>query len=80
MYRWRDYDNERSVYVYRDILDTSRKWAGTETIVIDTEKETCTVNGTLWPVTLTSDFFEISGRARIWANAPSTVEWEEVWL
>lgn len=80
MYRWRDYDNDKSVYVYADPSNTSAKWNGTETIILDTEKELCTVNGQVWGITLTSDYFEIEGRVRLWANAPSVVEWEERWL
>lgn len=56
-------------------------FTGAQTVVLDMHAERCTVNGTDWPVTVTSDFFALDGVQKLkTSGGTATLEWEERWL
>lgn len=81
LYRIKNVTTGEQVVLYPNKVDTSDTWNGTETIEIDMWRETAAVNGQQWPVSLSSDYWLMSGTTSISANTgTTTVEWEEMWL
>lgn len=65
------------------ILELKYSFTGTQTIVVDLEKERITMNGAsaMKYLTLESDFFTIpSGTAKITTNGTGTIKYKERWL
>ncbi len=79
-YRVRNVSAGEQVYVYPNKVDTSSSWSGGEAIEVDMGKQLATVNGQPWPVSLSSDYFEVSDGDGVWSNMATSLEWRERWL
>lgn len=56
-------------------------FTGAQTVVLDMQTERCTVNGSDWPVTVTSDFFALYDTQELkTSGGTATLEWKERWL
>ena len=56
-------------------------FTGGEIIELDFERELATVNDSVAALNISSDFFEVSGRAHLKVSGgTATVRWEELWL
>lgn len=56
-------------------------FTGSQTLVLDMEKQRCTINGSDKAVDITSDFFAIEGTQKLQVSGGSaTLAWNERWL
>ena len=61
-------------------VEVKKAMTASSVLRIDMETERATVNQQTAPVTIDSDFFEVSGRAHLALTAAATIEWVERWL
>ncbi len=64
-----------------EFVRVEASFTGSQTVVLDMERERCTVNGSDHAVTLASDFFALDGVQQLkTSGGTATIEWEERWL